>query len=452
MRKKYAVWLILFTLLSVITEGCNRKENNVPQQNPTEKPTQTEEPAQTEKPADSASPTMSGEKIEDKNGKDKKRKIKSVPVIDETGKNCKLRMGDLNEADAGVGFCASDFIAASQISDGHYYYLHTGEGGKYTIYRDKRVVVGRFFIKEGTVSGFAKVGKDYYARVTYAERHPVTFDVENITYDIVQINLATESVEVLLGNCAFDGNKGEVKINGGDIILYRGSMYYDSRTDAQWEPGGGYEPGAFLISRNLDNIGQESKMTCTEQMNEAKPYLTFVDGKILYGRQKGKVVSLYMFDLETQEQTELIRYKRKKAYIRYSTSSNDSVLLLVDDDYIYCQDMAIPRKGGKIQPLLKNALRRLYGGKVVFSSNKKYIFYLDKKYKLHRIDKKTGKDVLISEKKLMSVQCMEDRIYVKELRHGYWDEQEEKRPDILYCMSLDGTIKWKHTLERDKER
>ena len=54
-----------------------------------------------------------------------------------------------------------------------------------------------------------------------------------------------------------------------------------------------------------------------------------------------------MFDLETREQTELIRYKRKKAYIRYSTYSNDSVLLFVDDDYIYCQDMAIPRKGGE---------------------------------------------------------------------------------------------------------
>ncbi len=41
----------------------------------------------------------------------------------------------------------------------------------------------------------------------------------------------------------------------------------------------------------------------------------------------------------------------------------------------------------------------------------------------------------------MSVQCMENQIYVKELRHGYWDEEEDKRKDILYCMSLDGTVK-----------
>lgn len=448
MRRKFAVCLILLTLLTVIVGGCERKENNMPLRNQPERMTQTEKPSQTEKSVDSASSTMSGEKIEDKNGKEK---IESVTVIDETGKNCKLRLGDWNETDVGVGFCASDFIAASQISDGHYYYLHMGEGGKYTIYQDKRVVVGHFFIKEGTVVGFAKVGEDFFANIMHVEEHPVTFDVENITYDIVRINLEAESVEVLLGNCAEFDNVGDERIDVDDIMFYRGSMYYDSRTDVQWEAGEGYEPGAFLISRNLDNIEQQSKMTCTEQMNEAKPYLTYVDGKILYGKQKGKEVYLYMFDLETQEQTDLIRYKRKKAYIRYSTDSNDSVLLSVDDDYIYCQDMAIPRKGGKMQPLLKKALRNPYGGEIVFSSNKKYIFYLDKKYKLHRIDKKTGQETLISDKKLMSVQCMEDRIYVKELRHGYWDEQTEKRSDVLYCMSLDGTVKWKHTLKRKKE-
>lgn len=445
MRRKYAGWLILVTLSSVIVGGCERKENNVSQQ------TQTEKPIQTEQPVDSASPAVSGEKTEDKNGKDKKRKIKGVTVIDETGKNYKLRLGDLDETDAGVGICSSDFIAASQISDGHYYYLQTGKEGKYTIYRDKRVVVGNFFVKEGTVVGFAKAGEDFFADIMHVEEEPVTFDVENITNDIVRINLEAESVEVLLGNCAKFDNVGDERIDVDDIVFYRGSMYYDSRTDVQWEPGGGYEPGAFLIRRNLDNITQENKITSTEQMNEAKPYLTYVDGKILYGRQKGKEVSLYLFDMETQEQTELIRYKRKKAYARTSTLSNDSVLLLVDDDYIYCQDMAIPRKGGKIQPLLKNALRYLYGGEVVFSSNKKYIFYLDKRYKLHRIDKKTGKDTLISDKKLMSVQCMEDRIYVKALRHGYWDEQMEKRPDILYCMSLNGKVKWKHTLKNERE-
>lgn len=126
------IWLILVTLLSVISGGCERKESNMLQRNQTEKPTRTEQPV------DSASLAVSGEKTEDKNGKDKKRKIKGVIVIDETGKNCKLRLGDLDGTDAGVGFYASDFIEASQISDGHYYYLQTGKECKFTIYRDKK--------------------------------------------------------------------------------------------------------------------------------------------------------------------------------------------------------------------------------------------------------------------------------------------------------------------------
>lgn len=435
MRKKYAGWFIFFTVLFSIVVGCDRKEDDVSQA------VRTEQPVQTEKPVYSACPAVNGEKI------------KSVTVTDETGEKHKLRLGALDETDVGVSFCTSDFIEASQVSDGHYYYLHEGGGGKYTIYRDKKIVVGTFFVREGTVIGFAKAGTDYFAQIMHVEEDPISFDVENITYDIVQIDLAAKDVEVLLKNCAEYDNVGEQRINVDDIIFYKGNMYYDSRTDArQLIPEGGYEPGAFLLSRSLGNVEQESKMICTEQMNEAKPYLTFADGKILYGKQKGKIVALYMFDLETKEQTEVVRYKRHKAYVLYATLSNDSVLLSVDNDYIYCQDMAIPRKGGKIQPLLKNALRNKYGGEVIFSSNKKYIFYLNKKYELHRIDKKTGGDILISKKKLMSVQCMQDQIYVKELRHGYWDEREENRPDVLYCMTLDGKIKWKHTLKGEKEK
>lgn len=454
MKKIYAVSLVFSILLSVITVGCGGMENNVSQRTQTEETVQTEEvvqteePVQTEKPAASASPIVSEEETEEKSGKDKKRKVKSVTVIDETGKNCKLRLGDLDETDAGFGFCSSYFGEPSQVSDGHYYYLHMEKEGEYTIYRDKKVVEGHFFIKEGEVTGFAKIGTDYFATIMYVEESPADI---NVTYDIVRIDLAAESVEILVEDCASFGNAGEQRIDVDEIIFYRGSMYYDSRTDvprdAIWEPGD-YLSGNFLISRSLDNIDQESKMTCTKQMNKAKPYLTFVDGKILYGRQKGKEVSLYMFDLETREQTKFLSYKRKKAYIRDQSYSDDSVLLSVDDDYIYCQDMAIPRKGGKMQPLLKNALSYLGSDEIVFSSNKEYIFYLDKKYHLHRIDKKTEQDTLISDKKLMSVQCMEDRVYVKVLRQGFWEaERWDECPDILYCMNLDGTVKWKHKLK-----
>ena len=436
MKKKYVLQLILFILLSVMPVGCNRTERNLPQKNQTEKPIYTVNPA-----AHTASP------------KTNREKPKSVTVTDETGEKHKLKLGEIDEADVGVRFGTASFMRASQISDGHYYYLHVGKGGKNTIYRDKKMEVGTFFVREGEISGFAKVGADYFACISHDEIDPESFDIENMTYDIVRIDLATQSVKVLLGNCAWDGYRGEIQINSGHIIFYGGKMYYDSRTDVPVELAG-YTPGAFLLSRDLKNIEQENKMICTKQMKRAKPYLTFVDGKILYGIKKGKKVSLYMFDLETKEQTKVVEYKSKRAYVRYQYDDvTDGVPLSVDGDYIYCQDMAIPRRGGKIQPLLKSAVQ--YSGRILFSSNKKYIFYVDKKYHLHRIDKRTGEDNLISKKKLMSVQCMEDRIYVKAWRHDYWDwdweeEAKEKRPDILYCMDLNGKIKWKHTMEKQE--
>ena len=70
MRRKYAVCLILVTLLAVSAGGCGRKENNISQQNQPERTTQTEKPAEVEKPADSASSTMS------------KKRIKGVVVIE----------------------------------------------------------------------------------------------------------------------------------------------------------------------------------------------------------------------------------------------------------------------------------------------------------------------------------------------------------------------------------
>ena len=52
-------------------------------------------------------------------------------------------------------------------------------------------------------------------------------------------------------------------------------------------------------------------------------------------------------------------------------------------------------------------------------------------------------------------QGKEDRIYVKAWRHDYWDwaweeEAKGKRQDILYCMDLNGKIKWKHTMEKQE--
>ncbi len=101
-------------------------------------------------------------------------------------------------------------------------------------------------------------------------------------------------------------------------------MYYDSRED-------GMEAGENTNRELSDKpdfgyIEQQNKMTCTEQMNEAETVPDICRRENIVWKAKGKEVSLYMLIWETREQTEPDTIQgEKKAYVRYSTSSYDSV-------------------------------------------------------------------------------------------------------------------------------
>ena len=70
MKRKYVVCITLFTLLSVITVWFNSEDDNVLKRNQIEKQTYAVSPPTT------VSPTMNGKKE-----KEKKKKIKSVSVM-----------------------------------------------------------------------------------------------------------------------------------------------------------------------------------------------------------------------------------------------------------------------------------------------------------------------------------------------------------------------------------
>ena len=454
-RKNCIVWLILATLSSIMAGGCGQKGNNMSQR------TQTEKPIQTEQQAGSASPAASGEKTEDQNEKHKKRKTKSVTVIDETGKNRKLRLGDLDEKNVASYFCIADPTGKfSQVDDGHYYYLKSDGKRNYSIFQDEEVLIGKFSLEQGFIHSFVKCGTDYYAIV---EIQKSRFDsLATVKCDLVRIDLERQNIEILISDLPEERLFSENSMYWDDIyeylVIYQGCLFYDSRIEvttdkieAEFDDGDQdfYAPGDYLEKINLQNAKQQSKISCTVNMNEAKPYLTFVDGKVLYGKQKGEEVFLYSFDLETQKEKEFFHYKRNKAYKCYGAASYDSVFLSIDDKYIYCQDFAIPRNGGKMQPLLRNAMQ-YDNGLIAFSSNSKYIYYLDQKYKMHRIDKKTKKDTQICKTEMLSVHCTEEKVYAKKYKDTllplYWDddgdaeaqEVDDPSASILYCMDLDG--------------
>lgn len=389
--------------------------------------------------------------------------IQPVKVTDETGKKCTLKLAKLNEKDTGVYFREADPTSVfGQIDNGHYYYLKSNSKREYKIFRDEDVFVGEFTLDYGYISGFAKYQNDFYAFITIEEGEA---EVETTRQALVRVDLKNKKVQSIIDDYEKTENAdSQDNYFWADHLydysaLYQQCIYHDSRDEVidkklDYQP---YKSGKSLQRFSINNKKRTEKILSTSNMNEAKPYLTFVDGQILYGRQKGKKVYLYAYDLNTKKESEILCYKRKKAYKCYGVppfhpTNYDCVFVTMDETYIYCQEFAIPRKGGKMRPLLRNA-GEYWGGQFAFSTNRKYIFYLDKKYQLHRVDKKTRKDVKLSKKKWMSVYVTDEKIYLVEYDEdivgAYWQEdegdvvQDHDYPgeNALYCMDFQGDMK-----------
>ena len=407
----------------------------------------------------------------EKSGREKKicqqilsrESIQPVKVTDETGKKCVLKLAKLNEKDTGVYFREADPTSVfGQIDNGHYYYLKSNGKRKYKICRDEDVFVGEFTLDYGYISGFAKYQNDFYAFITIEEGEA---EVDTTRQALVRVDLKNKKVQSIIDDYEKTENAdSQDNYFWADHLydysaLYQQYIYHDSRDEVidkklDYQP---YKSGKALQRFSINNKEKREKILSTSNMNEAKPYLAFVDGQILYGRQKGKKVYLYAYDLNTKKESEILCYKRKKAYKCYGVppfhpTNYDCVFVTMDETYIYCQEFAIPRKGGKMQPLLRNA-GEYWGGQFAFSTNRKYIFYLDKKYQLHRVDKKTRKDVKLSKKKWMSVYATDEKIYLVEYDENivgaYWQEdegdvvQDHDYPgeNALYCMDFQGEMK-----------
>ena len=90
--------------------------------------------------------------------------------------------------------------------------------------------------------------------------------------------------------------------------------------------------------------------------------------------------------------------------------------------YIYSQEYIIPLNGGK---MIKKPVQYLHGSAYVH--NGKYIFYLDKNYKLHKVDKTNlQNDIVISEEKFFSVDCTEKELYLRKYDKKWFENSGYK--------------------------
>ena len=141
------------------------------------------------------------------------------------------------------------------------------------------------------------------------------------------------------------------------------------------------------------------------------------------------IVTLWSLDLTSRKREKLFCYKLRED--EYDGWDCEDGFVRMDDDYIYTMDYIIPLAGGRMTKLPGKVWRE------TICSNKKYIYYVDEEFKIHRITKKTLNHTVISGIKAVNVQCTENCIYVtgyhKKYYKGYFDYKEEDEDEDFEC-------------------
>lgn len=340
-----------------------------------------------------AARVMTGEVVKGKKEKNKKKEKKTVRIVtDPTGTKRNLKLGKVNVQNAEVGFCGSnptsDYL---QTYEGHCYYLRSDGSRKYTIYRDRGYKVGGFKIQDGYVGCFAKYGSVFYAIIMNEYIYKEKEDWEDEEHNKV----GTHSKLVYI-----DLKKGCVVPLYDTDKAFRFSFYQNSLFYYKYEASG----TGILTKCDLGKVQPETSLPTPSSTAEySQPSAILVDGTLYYGIQKKNSVTLFSMDLDSAEQKQIFYYKFKKDAVAQGNDERN-LILGIDDDYIYSKNFIIPLSGGK--------MKRLSGNVSKLCSNKKYIFYVDEKFKLHRITKKTGENIILCGMKVTNVSCTEKYIYV----------------------------------------
>ena len=375
-------------------------------------------------------------------------------VTDLTGERRMLKLGDINLSKKGEIFIQSNPTSCySQVSEGHYFYMKSDGEGRYSVFRDKGELQGHFSIDGGSyVAYFTKQRKNFFAILAY-EQENEDDNYASLKFQLVQVDLQKEKTTKLK-------ELNSERIFYDDLqmylYLYQDAFYYDAGEliwDSYWTVDH-YISGQL---RQIDLSGNEKVINSTDVMDIAKPCMFFADEKIYYGREKKKGVDLFSYDMHNKKERRIFSYERKKG-----TKGTGSPLkyfgkianLSIDEDFIYCQDCIIPRKGGEMVRIFQDAALGSSGDiPISISSNSQYIYYIDKTYKVRRVDKTTMKITTVSNVKAIDVKCTEKNVYVKkykkELVPGYRDDttdaqlSDDANSSGIYCMDLDGKNKQK---------
>lgn len=308
----------------------------------------------------------------------------------------------------------------AQVVDGHYYYMRqTGENNRYTVYQDKGEKVGSFKYEESQ-------GWEYwwYAFGWHEGKLYVEFTNEDDhKIKIGEVDFKQESIKTIC-TCKLPV---AFNMNYVDVYVYQNKVYamYNKRKVKEFD----MSSGNLLNTFSLPKQGK----------NEYIYFINIADGRIYYASEewKGKITTI------TYRCLNMVTNKDKKV-IRCNVPAKDSYFesIIIKGKDIYCHEQwgaydnyyrrvfmcSISSVGAKMQQIGKGKIRD-------FAYNNKYFFYIDKKYRLHRQNRKTGKDKIISGIKAVKVDCTKQGLYVQKYDKWFVKEGfEDGFSDYAYAL------------------
>lgn len=333
----------------------------------------------------------------------------------------------------------------SQIDDGHYYWLRYNEKKEeYIIYRDNKKKIGVFALpcsRDNDIpyylDGFVKYGNDFYAIISHFDLE--VDDANDKVQELARVDLTEGKLEIL-----YDISKEHITGDGKVLFccIYQDYFYFDRRTI--WQS---YDKRPGISVRLPIQGGTTEELPSTPNMTKAKPYLLYMDNKIFYCTKENNKITLFCYDMQLNKEQQFLQFEEK------GKSNVESSFLTADKNYIYCMNYMILHKEKKTFKMFQDAQSDA-SGMYQYTSNSKYVFYLDKQNRVHRLDKKTRRDIIVRKEKSLAVSCTEKKLYIRVRdEKGYRkcknkaavsDEYNgvanyyDNYADNLYCVNFDG--------------
>lgn len=354
----------------------------------------------------------------------------------------KRRLPDINEKSEGARMiCCEQTARYWQISDGACYTMLSDGGRNYMILKNDKSI-GNFSLQDGYIAGLVRYKKEFYALkicVKSVMDEKTKFNIDSYKWSIGKINFTNMSFEELYSNdkkvSLFELPHGNMR-NYYSTICGKNIIINDGKKVFLW---------------NMEDK-KEREISHDTRFYKHFPEYTVYDNKMFYGFEDGNVINLYYYDINSGTEHKFY------SYIGREDCEADRIDVKFDHDYMYVQDLAIPRGGGVAKRLFTGAY--IDDHTIFFTSTNKNIYYIDKQYRVHRITKKDLTDKVIYFQKASDVLASKNVLYIKEyleeLESGYETECSETQnwddPGECSVVKISENIGKKQDNKQDKKK